>query len=145
MTSVLQFLTPQVPFGWAESRETHPAVAMAIHAVAGPGRAPEAIWDMPTYTEWDCVTSAVENYVACGLFPAEAGGRYPWGGETIVIPDAGRKRRYEVSANGTALGIYVGDDEQEARDACARDAGYKSEADMVERLEQQSALIAKPL
>lgn len=48
--------------------------------------------------------------------------------------------KYEVSANGSVFGVYEADDEQGARDACARDAGYKSEAEMVVRLEQPSEL-----
>lgn len=41
--------------------------------------------------------------------------------------------KYIVSANGTEFGTYEANSEQEARDLCAQDAGYKSEADMVER------------
>ena len=52
------------------------------------------------------------------------------------------ENEYEVSASGTVFGIYGAEDEQAARDACAQDAGYKDEADMVKRLEQPSALIA---
>jgi hypothetical protein len=40
-------------------------------------------------------------------------------------------------------GIYEAADEQGARDACARDAGYQSEADMVEQIEQPSEMVAK--
>lgn len=50
---------------------------------------------------------------------------------------------YEVSANGIVLGIYEARDGQEARDLCARDAGYKDEADMVYQLERSSALWAR--
>lgn len=50
--------------------------------------------------------------------------------------------KYIVSANGTEFGTYEADSEQAARDLCAQDAGYKSEADMVERLGQASDLIA---
>ena len=49
---------------------------------------------------------------------------------------------YEVSANGAVFGTYEADDEQAARDLCAKDAGYESEADMERRLEQGSELIA---
>ena len=49
---------------------------------------------------------------------------------------------YEVSANGTVFGIFEADSEQAARDLCAQDAGYESEADMVRRLEQESELVA---
>lgn len=51
-------------------------------------------------------------------------------------------KQFEVRANGTALGTYEADDAQGARDACAVDAGYKSEADMTERLDQTSNLVA---
>jgi len=51
-------------------------------------------------------------------------------------------KRFEVFANDLSFGIYEAETEQDARDACARDAGYESEADMVERLEQPSQLKA---
>lgn len=51
-------------------------------------------------------------------------------------------KQFEVSANGTVFGTYEADSEQAARDLCAIDAGYKSEADMVDRLEQPSDLVA---
>lgn len=51
-------------------------------------------------------------------------------------------KQFEVSANGTVFGTYEAESEQAARDACAVDAGYKSEADMVERLGQPSELVA---
>lgn len=50
--------------------------------------------------------------------------------------------KYEVSANGTVFGTYEAESAQAARDLCAQDAGYESEADMVRRLEQASALVA---
>lgn len=80
-----QYRTPAVPAEWATSRETHAAVAMAIHAIADESRSPEAIWEGPTPAEWDHVAMAVEDYIDNGLFPQEPDGRYPWGGETIVI------------------------------------------------------------
>lgn len=49
---------------------------------------------------------------------------------------------YEVSANGTVLGIYEAENKQKALDLCARDAGYTSEEDMVNRLSQASELEA---
>lgn len=49
---------------------------------------------------------------------------------------------YQVSANGTIFGTYEAQDPQAARDACAVDAGYKSESDMVDQLEQPSELLA---
>lgn len=37
---------------------------------------------------------------------------------------------YEISSPaGIVFGTFTGETEQEARDACARDAGYESEAD----------------
>ena len=51
--------------------------------------------------------------------------------------------QYEVSANGTIFGVYEAETEQDARDQCARDAGYRSEADMVQRLGAQSELEAR--
>lgn len=50
---------------------------------------------------------------------------------------------YEVIANGTHLGQYDADDAQGALDACARDAGYSDEEDMVHRLGQPSELEAR--
>ena len=50
--------------------------------------------------------------------------------------------QYQVSANSTIFGTYEAASAQEARDLCAQDAGYKSEADMAAQLEQPSALIA---
>jgi hypothetical protein len=50
--------------------------------------------------------------------------------------------KYEVSANDTIFGVYDAESESEARDLCARDAGYESEADMAQRLGEKSALVA---
>lgn len=52
---------------------------------------------------------------------------------------------FEVSANGTVFGVYSATNEQEARDLCAQDAGYKSEADMMAQLDQPSDLVAREL
>lgn len=49
---------------------------------------------------------------------------------------------YQVSANGTVFGEYAADSEQQARDLCAKDAGYVDEADMAARLGQPSELVA---
>lgn len=76
---------PAVGASWAATRETHMAVATAIHAIADKSRSPEAIWEAPTPAEWDHVKMAVEEYVAHGDFTAEDDGRYPWGLETIKI------------------------------------------------------------
>lgn len=50
---------------------------------------------------------------------------------------------FQVSANGQVFGVYEGQTEQDARDACAIDAGYKSEADMVNQV-GLSELVAEP-
>lgn len=49
---------------------------------------------------------------------------------------------YEVSANGAVFGLYGANSEQQARDLCAQDAGYQSEEEMIERLEELSELEA---
>lgn len=49
---------------------------------------------------------------------------------------------YEVTANGALFGLYQAVSEQEARDKCAKDAGYASESDMVKQLERPSELAA---
>ena len=82
----LQYPAPPIPAQWANDRNTHDAVATAIHAIAGGNRTPELIRESPTPAEWDHVAMAVENYVAAGLYPAEDDGRYQWGQEAIVIP-----------------------------------------------------------
>lgn len=48
----------------------------------------------------------------------------------------------KFTANGQLFGTYEASSEQEARDLCAQDAGYKDEADMVKQLEQDSELEA---
>jgi hypothetical protein len=52
------------------------------------------------------------------------------------------KNMYLVSANCVDFGHYLASSEQEARDLCAIDAGYKSEANMIAMIEQPSELIA---
>ena len=81
----LQFQTPRVPSAWSTSRETHPAVAMAIHAIAGNRRSPEQIWDAPTCAERDAVLRAVENYVWAGVFLPTKDDCYAWGRETVTL------------------------------------------------------------
>ncbi len=80
---------PHVDPRWADTRNTHMAVATAIHAIADSKRSAEAIWDAPTAAECDNVAMAVKKYIAHGDFPAEADGRYPWGVETIILPVEG--------------------------------------------------------
>lgn len=67
---------------WADLRETHLAVAMAIHALADDSRSAQDIWAEPTPAESDHVAMAVQNYVLAGLFDFEADG-YAWGLETV--------------------------------------------------------------
>lgn len=83
--SQVQFATPKVPAEWANSRETHIAVATAIHAIADDKRTAEAIWEDPTQAELDHVTMAVQNYVDNDVFPAEEDGRYSWGQEAVTL------------------------------------------------------------
>lgn len=80
-----QYPAPKIDRAWADSRETHIAVATAIHAISDDSRTPEQIWEDPTPAEWDHVCMAVENYVGAGVFAAEDDGRYQWGCEAVVI------------------------------------------------------------
>lgn len=50
---------------------------------------------------------------------------------------------FHVYANNST-GIFEAENEQAARDAFARDAGYKSEVDMEKQLKQPSEIIAEP-
>jgi hypothetical protein len=50
--------------------------------------------------------------------------------------------KYEVSGNDLVFGIYEALSAQDARDAAAIDAGYKSEAAMEAELDAESALVA---
>lgn len=67
---------PTVAREWCASRETHPTVATAIHAISDSRRTPDMIWEAPEPSEWDHVTMAVEEYLAHGDFDAEPDGRY---------------------------------------------------------------------
>ena len=49
---------------------------------------------------------------------------------------------YQIHANDIVFGLYTGDTMQEARDMCAVDAGYRSEADLIAQLGRVSQLIA---
>lgn len=55
------------------------------------------------------------------------------------------KTIYRVTANGVVMGDYGVNTAQEARDMAAQDAGYESEAEMVQRLDQPSELVAELL
>ena len=81
--TALQYSTPTVPARWIETRETHPAVAMAIHAIADNRRSANVIWEAPTPAEWDHVTMAVEQYVHAGMFDRDD--TFSWGAETVTI------------------------------------------------------------
>lgn len=70
---------------WADTHETHPAVAAAIHAIADSKRDVEMIWEGPTNAELDAVTMAVEEYLICGDFAREDDGRYCWGQSCITV------------------------------------------------------------
>jgi hypothetical protein len=78
---------PTVDVRWADSRETHMAVATAIHAISGPTRTPEAIWESPTPAEIDHVAMAVEEYLRHGDFPRSADGCYHWGEEVVRVEE----------------------------------------------------------
>jgi len=82
-----QYATPAVSVDWANSRNTHMAVATAIHAISDDRRDAQLIWENPTIAEWDHVAMAVENYVMSGEFHAENDGRYAWGDFSIYISD----------------------------------------------------------
>lgn len=75
---------PQVDQEWARSRQTHPAVAAAIHAIADGVRTPETICENPTEAEKDKVRTTVDEYIRNGDFPAEPGGRYAWGSNSYA-------------------------------------------------------------
>lgn len=79
------YAAPNVSRDWASSRETHMAVAVAIHAISDKSRSAQAIWEAPTPAEWDHITMAVQEYVEAGDFQPEPDGRYSWGMETIKL------------------------------------------------------------
>lgn len=43
-------------------------------------------------------------------------------------------KTFQISANGTDMGEYTGETEQDALDAFASDAGYENFADLLERV-----------
>lgn len=113
----LRYNTPTVSAEWSQSRETHEAVAMAIHAIADASRSPEKIWEAPTSAEWDQVTMAVANYIANDVFPAEPDGRYPWGMETVTIPAAEASGQIAVLDDCTRDANIIGYAKNEAEAA----------------------------
>ena len=52
-------------------------------------------------------------------------------------------RTFSIHANGQDFGTYEASDAQGARNACAIDAGYSDEADMIAQLKQPSDLVAR--
>ena len=50
--------------------------------------------------------------------------------------------RYQVTTNACDFGVIEAASEQEARDKAAQMAGYQSEAQMAETLEQPSEIVA---
>jgi len=50
--------------------------------------------------------------------------------------------KYHVSANECDFGIIQATTEQKAKDLAAQMAGYRSEADMIARLESPSEMVA---
>ena len=82
-----QYAAPKVAADWADSRETHIAVATAIHAIADDRRTAQAIWEDATPAECDHIKMAMKNYIEAGIFQAEDDGRYQWGCETIHLAD----------------------------------------------------------
>lgn len=77
-------VTP-VPAEWYTSRETHPAVASAIFALADKRRTPEAIWEAPTTAEFDHVRMAVREYLTHSDFTPASDNLYEWGAINIAV------------------------------------------------------------
>lgn len=73
---------------WGAVRETCPAIATAIHAIADSSRLPHDIWEAPTTVENQHIAMAVEEYVNHGDFAASDDGRYAWGDGALVLPHA---------------------------------------------------------
>ena len=76
---------PAIDANWANSRETHVAVATAIHAIADKKRTPEMIWECPTPAERQHVEMVVAEYITDGHFEPEEECRYSWGQEMIFV------------------------------------------------------------
>jgi hypothetical protein len=55
--------------------------------------------------------------------------------------EGGRMNNYRVYANACDFGIIEAATDQDARDMAAQMAGYRSEADMVARLESPSEMV----
>jgi hypothetical protein len=52
-------------------------------------------------------------------------------------------KRFVVFSTDTILGAFEAEDEQQAIDACAREAGYESEHDMARQLNEARPLAAE--
>jgi hypothetical protein len=77
--------TPKVDEKWANDRETHIAVATAIHAISDSARSPEQIWEWPTFAEEDHIYMAMEEYIRHGDFLPEPDGEYRWGQNLVIL------------------------------------------------------------
>jgi hypothetical protein len=76
---------PKVAATWADTRNAHPAVAAAIHALAGPHRPAEAIWANPSPAEAGHVCMAISDYILQGDIEPESDCLYPWGGGSASL------------------------------------------------------------
>jgi hypothetical protein len=84
-----QYEFPYVDADWGHSRETHHAVAVAIHAIADSKRSPDEIWEAPTEAECDHVEMAIAEYIRTGKIRPDDDNRYDWGcGFVDVLPPA---------------------------------------------------------
>jgi len=69
---------------WCESRDVHPAVGAAIHAIADDSREPHKIWAAPTAEELDHVKLAIKDFVRRGLIEPAPRDMYVWGTDIII-------------------------------------------------------------
>ena len=74
---------------WSDSLNTHPAVAIAIHAIASGHRGPDEIWRAPTQPEWDHVAMAVQEYVDAGDVDMPEDRAFDWGQEVLTLEGEG--------------------------------------------------------
>lgn len=79
---------PNVEPEWCATRETHPAIGAAIHAIAYDGRDAHAIWSDPTAEELNRISMAIKEYVRQGLVEPAPRGLYVWGTEVVVVESA---------------------------------------------------------
>lgn len=71
---------------WASTREISADVAQALHAIEGAGRHAHAIWDEPTWEEFEAVQKALDNYILSGEAYSCDPRDHWWGGE-YVLPE----------------------------------------------------------